>query len=260
MKLRKFLAAFLAVLALSMPGTAPADDHGLNPLQKKGIEKIIEEYLVKNPEILVRAMDVYRTKQVRSDRDRIVSTLARVDKNLRYNPATPVGGNPKGDVTVVEFFDYRCPYCKQVFPTIMKLLKADKNIRFVFKEFPILGPDSIIAAQAAVAVWKFAPGKYMDFHRAMMGGRTKVTEASVFRLAKKIGLDPAKLRQWMRDPAVNEEIENNARIAQELGITGTPAFVFGDQIVPGAIDEATMRRLVSEDRKGKGKARQSKGN
>lgn len=253
MNFRTLLISFLAVAALSIPGAATAEEDGLSLLQQEQVETIIEEYLIENPEILIRAMDAFRAKQERNDNERMTRILTRLDKDLRHNPASPLTGNPDGDVTVVEFFDYRCPYCKQVLPTIKKLLEADKNVRFVFKEFPILGPESVIAAQAAVAVWKFAPDKYMDFHSAIMGGRGKITEAKVFSLAEDAGLDPDKLRQWIRDPAVNEELAKNAGIADKLKITGTPAFIVGNQIIRGAADLETMRLLVSKAREGKGK-------
>ena len=251
MNFRILFATILAILMLSMPLSASAAEDSLTPLQIEEVESIIEEYLVDNPEILIRAMNAYRAKQKRADMERQARILAHMDKELRHNPNSPVAGNPQGDITIVEFFDYRCQDCKMVLPMIKKLLEADSNIRVVFKELPILGPDSVIASQAAIAVWKFAPEKYMRFHIAMMNSRGKVTEKKVFRLADDIGVDSDKLRQWLKDPAIEKELASTSRIAEALGISGTPAFVIGDQVVPGAIDEETLNQMVAELRRNK---------
>ncbi|MHA1597109.1 MAG: DsbA family protein [Alphaproteobacteria bacterium] len=248
MNFRIAITSFLSVLMIAFSGPASAGEDGLSLLQKDEVESIIEDYLVENPEILVRAMEAYRAKQQRADTALQARILAGMDTELRNNPTSPVGGNPNGDLTIVEFFDYRCPYCKQVLPMIKKLLETDKGIRYVFKELPILGPDSIVASRAAVAVWINAPEKYNEFHIAMMGGRGKITAKKVFIQAKKIGIKADDLRKWMADNAVDTEIALNARLARELGITGTPAFIIGSQVIPGAIDEPTLLQLVAEAR------------
>ena len=151
MNFRILFATILAILMLSMPLSASAAEDSLTPLQIEEVESIIEEYLVDNPEILIRAMNAYRAKQKRADMERQARILAHMDKELRHNPNSPVAGNPQGDITIVEFFDYRCGYCRRMFEPVMELVESDGEIRFVLKEFPILGPESVFAARAALA-------------------------------------------------------------------------------------------------------------
>jgi len=166
------------------------------------------------------------------------------------DPLTPVGGNPKGNVTVVEFFDYRCGYCKRAHPTIKQLLAEDPSIRYLYKEFPILGDESVFASRAAVAAWLIAPAKYGGFHDALMAAQGALPAAKVMKIAAEAGLDTVALRRAMDDPRVAESLRANAEIARAVGINGTPAFIFGDELVPGAIDLAAMKQLVVQARGG----------
>ena len=161
---------------------------------------------------------------------------------------SPVSGNPQGDVTVVEFFDYRCGYCKRAFPSVMALLKADSQVRVVWKEFPILGPVSLFAARAAMAADK--QGLYHEFHVAVMGAEEELTEDTVIALAAANGLDIDRLRADMEDPAIDAYLEETRQLAQALGITGTPAFVVGDTLIPGAVDPARLQASVADARAG----------
>jgi protein-disulfide isomerase len=159
-------------------------------------------------------------------------------------------GNPNGDVTVVEFFDYRCPYCKSVAAAFVDLYEKDGKVRLVLKEFPILGPESEFAAKAALAAQK--QGKYREFHLAMMSFKGKMTNDDVRQLAAKVGLDVAKLEQDMQDPAITETINRNYALAEALGIKGTPAFIIGNELVPGAITADEMQKRIAAVRDSQG--------
>ncbi len=171
--------------------------------------------------------------------------IGRQDELLN-DPASPVGGNPDGDVTLVEFFDYQCPYCKRIFPSIQALLAEDRNLRYVFKEFPILGKESVFAARAALAARR--QGKYLEFHTALMPARGKLTETRVMRLAEKAGLDVDRLRRDMADRTIDAMIQRNLDLADGLGIFSTPVFIIGDTQVPGAVEIDTLKILIARAR------------
>ncbi len=245
-----FFAALAAIVLIGISFSAnTATGQTFDKDQQKAIETIIHDYLLNNPEVLLQSMTEYRRRQELSKQNQTGQKLSQLSSILMDNPGSPVGGNPDGDITIVEFFDYRCPYCKKVFPTVQKLLKEDGNIRYVFKEFPILGPVSLIASQASLAMWSIDPGKYIIFHESVMRSRGQLDEGRIFKYAERAGYDTAQVRRKMKDPAVQNEIATNSRLANELGITGTPAFIIGDQIVPGAVDLATLKQLVRAARK-----------
>ena len=157
---------------------------------------------------------------------------------------SPVSGNPKGDVTLVEFFDYQCGYCKRSLKPVKDLLETDRQLRVVWKEFPILGPVSRFAARAAMASEK--QGRYLEFHVAVMGSRGKLTEDRVMALAGSVGLDIQRLRRDMEDPAIENYLDETIRLARVLGIRGTPAFVIGDTLVPGVVGDARLKELIAK--------------
>jgi protein-disulfide isomerase len=220
----------------------------LTPAEKKAIEDVLRSYILENPEVIIEAIQNLRERQARETREQASANLAKYHNELFRDQATPVGGNPKGDVTIIEFFDYRCGFCKRVFPDVMKVLNEDKNIRYVFKEFPILGPDSTTASKAALAAWLQDSGKYEPFHQALMQTKGALPESRVMRIAAEKGLDVKALKKTMEDPRINEMIEKNFALAKALDINGTPAFVIGDQVVRGAIDLASLRELISKAR------------
>lgn len=240
------LAASL-LIAVTAPGIARADE-AMTPAQRESVERIIHDYLLKHPEVVIQAL------QSAEDRDRIDAeersrqAVATRRQELQGDASSPVAGNPKGDVTIVEFFDYRCPYCKQVEPAITALLREDGRIRLVYKEFPVLGPDSVYASRAALAARK--QGKYAKFHDAMMAAKGTLDNAVVLQLAAGAGLDVDKLKADMGSPEVEAVLKQNYALAQSLEIRGTPAFVIGDEMVPGAIDIATLRQKIAAARKG----------
>lgn len=238
------LLAFTALPAAAQQAAAP-----FTPEQKAALEKLVRDVLVGNPEILVEAMQALEAKQQAQAAEAGRAAIAANAKELLHDGHSFVAGNPKGDVTVVEFFDYRCGYCKQVHPSLQALLKEDGKLRLVLKELPVLGPESIVASKAAVAALEQDKGgKYYAFHNAMMGFRGELSETEVFRMAGEAGLDVKKLRADMALPKVEQALRSNLALANKLGIQGTPGFVIGNELVPGAIPLDTMRQLVKQAR------------
>jgi protein-disulfide isomerase len=203
---------------------------------------------MKNPDVLVEALTAYQARKEEAKSQEARSNLATYRSDITSDPATPFSGNPSGDVTVVEFFDYNCGYCKRMVPAIQELLQSDGKVRYVFKEFPILGPQSLVASKAALAVWKLAPEKHFAFHVALMGARGELSEERILGMAEKIGIDGARLRTAMEDPAIEQQIRRNLELGRLLDISGTPGFVIGERIVPGAIDLDTMRSMIADAR------------
>jgi protein-disulfide isomerase len=238
----------LAAALLTGVGSAPARaGDALTAEQKKAMEQVVEEYLLNHPEVVLNALRGAKQWQEAEEQKQRRAAIGAQRGVLSNDPDSPVGGNPKGDVTLVEFFDYSCGYCKQIEPSLEALLKEDHKLRIVYKEFPVLSAASVVAARAAIAAR--AQGRYDEFHRAMMNARGTLTEEAIMRTASSVGLDLDRLKADMRKPEVDGIIRRNKELAETLDIQGTPAFVVGDNLVPGAaIDE--VRRLIAEAHKG----------
>ena len=182
-----------------------------------------------------------------SAQDEVRAVIAQRRDDILRDPASPVGGNPNGGVTIVEFFDYNCPYCRRVAPLLEDIEQADRDLRFVYKEFPILGPNSVFAARAALAAAR--QGKYVAYHKAMMRSPEPITADSALAITISIGLDADRLRKDMDDPAIAAAIDRNLDLAQALRINGTPGFVVGDNVFLGALPPATLQALIDRARK-----------
>ncbi len=211
------------------------------------IERIVRDYLLKNPEIVIEAIEVYKRRAEAAERAEVQRVLTEKRDLIRNDPTSPVGGNPKGDVTVVEFFDYRCGVCKRVHDTVAELVRSDGKIRRIYKEWPILGPQSVAAARAALASRK--QGKYIVFHDALMKHRGALGMDQILGIAKGVGLDPDRLRKDMGSPEIDSVLRENYALAEALKINGTPSFVIGDRLIPGAMDLNGLREVVREARK-----------
>jgi protein-disulfide isomerase len=250
MHIRLFLAVpALALLLAAQAWPARASDHALSPTQKKQVEEIVRQYLLKNPEVMVEAINSLRAREESEEAKSTQEIIAKRQADLERDPASPVAGNPKGDVTLVEFFDYRCGYCKRVHETVQGVIKKDGNVRFVYKEFPVLGPESMFAARAALAAFKLAPGKYPALHEKIMALPSRsIDEENVMAQIAAVGLDPKVVRKRMEDPAIMKEIERTQELAETLRIRGTPSFVVGDMLIPGATDEETLRQAIAAAR------------
>ncbi len=248
MKLPRILLPFaLLIAAFALP--AQAQD-ALSPAQQDEVRQIVKQYLLDNPDVLMDSLRAYQARQEQQEQMRQQAALENLQDELTQDPKSPVIGNPDGDVTVVEFMDYRCGYCKKVFPAVQDLIKSDGNIRYVIKEFPILGPDSLIASQAALAAWLTAPDKYWPFHTALMESRGGLTENKVLTMAEEAGLDRDSIRKKMAEPEITAILQRNREVASALGINGTPAFIIGKHLVPGAVSILSLRELVAAARKG----------
>ncbi|HUC60785.1 MAG TPA: DsbA family protein [Alphaproteobacteria bacterium] len=238
-------AAVAAALLLWVPGlTKPAaPDFASNP----AFERAVAQYIAHHPEAIQTAIQALQDKAQADSAAETKAALVAHARALDHDPNDLVLGNPKGDVTLVEFFDYRCPYCKRDLETVTQAVKADGNVRLVLKEFPILGPDSVLASRAAIASQR--QGKYAAFHTALLASPVSLDADSVMAIARAQGLDVARLEADMKAPQVNAVLDTNFALAQALHIDGTPAFVIAGQIVPGAVDRASLEKLIAEARK-----------
>lgn len=241
------LILMTATLVISTPRQVSADD-ALTDSQRTEVEKLIQTYLRDNPEILVEAIRALREKQEQAQLEESQAAVMDFKMRLSHGLDAPALGPTNASVTIVEFFDYRCGYCKKVFPDMKALMDGDQDIRFVFMEFPILGDESVLASQAALAVWLNSPTKYIDMHNALMSSRGGLNESKVMEIAARIGLDVGALRATMASEEVDQLIRANYELAQSMNINGTPAFIIGDELVPGAIDMATMKHLIEAAR------------
>lgn len=245
MSFRLLSLVFAAVLAAA---PAAAQD-ALSPAQKLAVETIVRDYLRDHPEMILEALQNLEQRREAEQQERARQMLAERRGELINDPATPVEGNPKGDVTLVEFFDYRCGYCKSVSATVAEVVRQDGNVRLVLKEFPILGPASVVASRAALAAWRQDRAKYLPFHKAMMDAKGDLTESRVLQIATGLGLDADRLAKGMQAPEINTALQRNLELAKALEINGTPAFVIGEQVVPGAIGADGLKQLIAEARR-----------
>ena len=216
-----------------------------NP-ESTSFEAQARAYLMDNPEVLMESVQQLEEQRQASAADELKTILRDRAEEIFNDPSAPVLGNPSGDVTLVEFFDYNCPYCRKAAPLLDEAEAADSGLRLVFKEFPILGPGSDFAARAALASQK--QGKYEAFHDAMMAYKAAIDEGSTIEIARQVGLNVEQLQNDMKDPAIDEAIKRNLALASDLRINGTPSFVVGDEIVRGLIDLPTLQQLIADAR------------
>jgi protein-disulfide isomerase len=238
----------IALLLLAVGLVAPARaDEALTPEQKKAVEQVIQDYFLKHPEFMVDVLRAAEAKLKDQKAEDAKQAISERRDELLGDASAPIGGNPDGDVTIVEFFDYRCPYCKQVEPSLEALLKEDPKIRIVYKEFPVLGPESIYASRMALAAKK--QDRYAAFHTAMMAAKGKITDDVVQKVAASAGVDIAQAKTDMKSPDIDAVIKRNYALAEALDINGTPAFIIGSVMVPGTTDLDGLRKLVADARK-----------
>lgn len=227
-------------LALCLAATSvPAQDRS-----DEALRELILQTIRDNPEIVMEAIETLQAREEAAQAEAAQAMLAANRDALERDPNAPVIGNPDGEITVVEFFDYNCGYCRRVFDDVMALVNSDSEIRVVMREWPILGEESVFAARASLASRN--QGKYKEFHLALMENEGRANEASVMRIAEELGIDIEQLRRDMEAPEVAAHFQASQQLTQALGFNGTPAFIFGDQLVPGAIDFDQMELLVEE--------------
>ena len=244
-KISYSISLLLVAIALLMPVKATAQE--FTPQQNQQIQKMIQEYLFKNPKDLREAIIALQAYELRQQQKAARMALVAQEKSLYGSTVSYVAGNPNGDVTLIEFFDYNCAYCRRSMKDLMTLIDTDPNLKVIFKEFPILGEGSFYAARAAVASIK--QGKYFEFHKAMMQVRGTTGKGNVLEIAEEVGLDVKKLEKEMKAPYITKEIDEVLRTASAIGINGTPAYVVGDSVISGAVGLAELRRQIAEVRK-----------
>jgi protein-disulfide isomerase len=217
-------------------------------MSQQEFEQRVRTYLLEHPEVLMEAVNRLEAKQGEQEAAEARAVLKDYAADVFQDPASPISGNPNGEVTLVEFFDYNCPYCRGMASLITQAEAADPWLRIVYKEFPILGPGSVFAAKAALAANK--QGKYVTFHRALYQLRGPIDEAKVIEAAANVGLDIQRMKADMQDAAIEGALERNVKVAKALRITGTPGFVVGDQIATGATDFDGLQALIAKGRSG----------
>jgi protein-disulfide isomerase len=230
------------------PAKAP-EATKFTPDQKEEIEQIIKGYLVTNPEIFVEVQNALEEKMEKEQTEKLKVAISQNAGEIYREHGASVGGNPDGDITVVEFFDYNCGYCKRGLHDVVKLIETDPKVRVVFKELPILSKGSEEASRVAVAAQK--QGKYWELHKSMLSSKGQMNEAAALQLAEKLGLDMTKLKADMASPDVKAEVEKSEALAKKMGVNGTPHFLIGDRAIAGAPEDLydQLERNVTELRK-----------
>jgi protein-disulfide isomerase len=245
----RFLAPAVVAAALIVPQAGLAQ--GFTDAQRTEIQKIIKEYLIANPELIEEASAELNKRQQAAE---AVKQSAGVKKHadlLFKSPRGVIVGGRDGDVNFVEFFDYNCGFCKKAMADMIDLMKADPKLRVTLKEFPVLGAPSVEAAQVAVAVRMQDQGgkKYLDFHQKLLSSRGPVDRAKAMAAAKESGLDMARLEKDVASPEVKATIEENFKMAEDIGLNGTPSYVIGEQVVVGAIGADALKEKIAAARR-----------
>jgi protein-disulfide isomerase len=242
-----------ALLAMALCGMPAASAQSFSDSQRGEIESMVRNYLIAHPEVLEEAMAELSKRQAAAETEKHEASIASNAQTIFNSPRGVVLGNKDGDVTFVEFFDYNCGYCKRAMTDMLDLMKADPKLKVVLKEFPVLSQASVEAAQVGVAVRMQDPTgkKYLDFHQHLLGGRGQADKAHALTAAKEAGLDMAKLEKDLTGPEVRATIEENFKLAEAMGMNGTPSYVIGKQVVIGAVGLESLKEKIGVARCGK---------
>jgi protein-disulfide isomerase len=245
--------AVLASLCLGAPLPAPAQAQqapAFTDQQKAAIRDIVKEYLVQNPELIQEAMNELERRQTEAEKTARAKAISELSERLADPARAVVIGNPQGDVTLVEFFDYNCTYCKKSLSDLSALMQADPKLRVILRDFPVLGPDSVEASMVAVALkQQLKADKYLDFHIRLLESKGPVGRERALAVAKELGADMARLQKDIDQPETHAIIEETMRFGDALRLQGTPAFVVGREVIFGAVGEEPLRVAISETRK-----------
>jgi protein-disulfide isomerase len=245
---RFFIATFACLLASSSFAGGLGD---MTPAERDAFRAEVKQYLLDNPEVIMEAMQVLQTRQDQAAAQADTDALTTNSDAIFKDPASWVGGNPEGNITVVEFMDYRCTYCRKAYSEVEDLVKTDGNIRFVVKEFPILGEDSLTSSKFAIAVRLLhGDAAYKSVHDALIVLRGSPDAETLGRLAKTLGYDPAEIIAKMESPEVVDVIKANHALAAKLNITGTPTFVIDTKMLRGYVPEDGMKQIIDQERAG----------
>lgn len=244
------MSVYTALVLCVAGGTTMAHETENTSTPSQGLtDAVIERYIRTHPEVIMESLQAMKAKREAELRERQKVALAAKQQELLHDPMSPVSGNPKGEITVVEFFDYRCGYCKKAASSVTALQKEDPRVRVVYKDFPILGEPSELAAKAALA--SQAQGKHQVFHEALLASHDDMTKDTILKIAAGVDLDTTRLEADMANPEWQTVIEKNRALAEELGISGTPGFIVGTELVPGALDLNGLKALITRAGQGR---------
>jgi protein-disulfide isomerase len=246
---RSLTSVCAAALLACLPAVAPAD----SKLGNDDVEAIVKKVIREHPEIIIKSLQDYQQREELKQISEAAQNISKKKEEIQNDPRSPVAGNPDGDITVTEFFDYHCGYCKKFYPEIVRLLKEDRNVRIVFKEFPILSPDSVLAAKAALAVYTIDKSKYFMYHTLLMQTQGEFTETLLVDKAKQLGIDEDTFKKAFEDAALDKDIDRNKALAGDVNISGTPAIIVGSELMPGAMPYDVLKEKIAEARDFKGK-------
>jgi protein-disulfide isomerase len=243
--------AFAVAASLALAAAVPAVAESFSADQREEIAKIVKDYLLTHPEVMQDVMTELEKRQQAAEAEKHRTAIIENKATLFSSPHQVVLGNPQGSVTMVEFFDYNCGYCKRAMSDMLTLIKTDGNLKFVLKEFPVLGEGSVEAARVAVAArMQDATGKkYVEFHQKLLGGRGGADKTRALAVAKEVGLDMSRLERDMGSDEVKQTIEENMKLAEALGVSGTPSYVVGEEVVVGAVGLDALREKIGAERK-----------
>jgi protein-disulfide isomerase len=250
MRIKARIALAAAVL-LALAGAAPAVAESFSADQREEIGKIVKDYLLTHPEVMQDVMAELEKRQQAAETEKHRSAIVENKATLFSSPHQVVLGNPQGSVTMVEFFDYNCGYCKRAMSDMLDLIKNDSNLKFVLKEFPVLGEGSVDAARVAVAarMQDSSGKKYIEFHQKLLGGRGGADKMRALAVAKEVGFDMPRLERDMGSDEVKKTIDENMKLAEALGVNGTPSYVVGQEVVVGAVGLDALREKIGAERK-----------
>lgn len=248
--LRPLLVRALACLLAFAPlaATAASADAASSQISDERISALIKKTIAENPEIIIDALKVYQEKKRVTDAAEAPKKIAANSKSIFDTPGSPALGNPKGDITIAVFYDYHCGFCKRFYPVISRLIEEDKNLRVVFKEFPILSEDSVFASRAALAVYNIAPDKYFGYHSVLMKHNGNFGPENLAAFAQQAGIEVAAYEKALGDPAINAELQDVKNLAEKLNVTGTPMIVLPGEMIPGAIDYDSLKMKIAHAR------------
>lgn len=240
-----------AAICLAAPAASPAQAQTFSADQRHEIENIVKDYLLQHPEVMQDVMAELEKHQQAAEVEKHRAAVAENNATLFSSPHQVVLGNPQGNVTMVEFFDYNCAFCKRALSDMLDLLKTQPNLKFVLKEFPVLGEGSVEAARVAIAarMQDVTGKKYIEFHQKLLGGRGAADRARALAVAKEVGFDMARIEKDMGSDEVKKTIDESMKLADALGVSGTPSYVVGNEVVVGAVGLDALKEKLAAERK-----------
>ncbi|MEL6766637.1 MAG: DsbA family protein [Pseudomonadota bacterium] len=246
-------AALLALGLWVAPDLAPAEEQidfsAMTPEQQAAFGEAVRGYLIENPEVIYEAIQVLEERREREAAEAETTLVSQYLGALHDTTYSWEGGNPEGDITVVEFLDYRCGFCKRAHPAVKEVLETDENVRLIVREFPILGPESVVAGRMAMAAYRLDAELYPSLNDELMAFRGDLTETMAYRIAGQVGYDIAELKELAASDEIASEIDKNYQLAEVLGIQGTPTFIIGDRIVRGFLPADRFLAEIADARR-----------